>query len=335
MDPADADSVKNALSSHGNLLGQHHQTLQELMDSQQTLSSKVTQIGRLVETIANQLSAPSALTPSPSSNQSASSISSSGPPVESPVPAPEPFSGELAKSKGFLLQCSLVFGRQFNTFSSDCAKVSYITGLLRGRALEWAEAFLSSSGADAISYADFVGEFKKVFAHPNVAADAAKRLLSLRQGQRSVADYSIEFRILGTESKWDDHALRGVFVHGLSETMKDELTFHDEPKTLDDLISLSIRLDNRQRERRREKDSRINRAPPRSQAAPIRVHQGTPSPLAPPPVASQDEPMQVGRARLDAAERQRRMDAGACIYCGQLGHFLRDCSIRPKGPAHQ
>lgn len=97
-----------------------------------------------------------------------------------------------------------------------------------------------------------------MFAHRSVEADAAKRLLSLRQGQRSVADYSIEFRILGKESKWDDHALRGVFVHGLSESMKDELTFHDDPSFLDDLISLSVHLDNRQRERRREK---VNRAP--------------------------------------------------------------------------
>lgn len=161
MDPADADSVKNGLSSHGNLLGQHHQTLQDLMDSQQTLSSKVTQIGRLVETIANQLSSTSLSPPSPSSDPPISSTRSSGSPAESPVPAPKPYAGDVAKCKGFLLQCSLVFARQFNTFSSDCAKVSYIIGLLRGRALEWAEAFLSHTGAHAIAYMSLWGSLRR------------------------------------------------------------------------------------------------------------------------------------------------------------------------------
>lgn len=326
MDSADSDSVKNALSHYGALLGQHHQSLQELMDSQQTLSSKVTQIGCLVETIANHLSPSTVRSPSPPSDPPGVMPRSNRSPVESPVPTPEPYAGEVSKSRGFLLQCSLVFAQQFSIFASDCAKVSYIIGLLRGRALEWAEAFLSQTEANVVAYDDFVGEFKKVFAHPNVEANAAKHLLSLRQGQRSVADYSIEFRILGKESQWNDHSLRGVLVHGLSESMKDELTYHDEPDSLDDLISLSIRLDNRQRERRRERESKASRAPPRAQAPP---------PLAPPSASSQEEPMQVGRARLNAAERQRRMDSGVCIYCGQLGHFLKACPIHPNGPARQ
>lgn len=328
MDPADADSVRNAISSHGTLLGQHHQTLEDL-------SVKVTRIGCLVESIANRLPPTSDSSPSQSSASPVLSPGSLDPPLESPVPTPEPYAGDLKKCKGFLLQCSLVFARQHRTFHSDGAKVSYIIGLLRDRALEWAEAFLGKSGAHMVSFEEFVGEFKKVFAHPNVEADAAKRLLSLRQGQRSVADYSIEFRILGTEANWDEQALRGVFVHGLSESMKDELTFHNEPSTLDDLISLSIRLDNRQRERRRERDSKVSRVSSRVQQDPVRTLQTSSSSMASVPPHTHEEPMQLGRFHLNAAERQRRIDAGECIYCGLTGHFLRNCPTRPKGPAHQ
>ncbi|XP_038149047.1 uncharacterized protein LOC119788602 isoform X2 [Cyprinodon tularosa] len=51
------------------------------------------------------------------------------------LPTPEPFSGDLNKSKGFLLQCSLVFGRSPQSFPDDANKISYVIGLLRDKAL--------------------------------------------------------------------------------------------------------------------------------------------------------------------------------------------------------
>ena len=93
----------------------------------------------------------------------------------------------------------------------------------------------------------------KVFDHPVQGQDAARRLLSLRQGSRSVAEYSIEFRTLVAESGWNEAASQAVFVQGLTEQLKDELVSHPEPGTLDDLIALSIRIGNRCSERRRER----------------------------------------------------------------------------------
>ncbi|KAF7640739.1 hypothetical protein LDENG_00018860, partial [Lucifuga dentata] len=92
---------------------------------------------------------------------------------------------------------------------------------------------------------------KKVFDHPVQGKDAAKRLLSLRQGSRSVAEYSIDFRVLAAESGWNEEALQGAYLQGLTEKIKDELAARDDTNSLDSLISLSIRLDNRLRERRR------------------------------------------------------------------------------------
>lgn len=48
-----------------------------------------------------------------------------------------------------------------------------------------------------------------------------------------------------------------------------------------------------------------------------------------------NEPMQLGRAHLTPAERLRRLKAGECIYCGNLGHFLATCPLRPKEKARQ
>ena len=83
--------------------------------------------------------------------------------------------------------------------------------------------------------------------------EAAKRWLNLRQGPVSVAEYSVDFRVLAAESGWGEEALQSVFVHGLSNVLKDELAARDSAASLDELILLAIRLDNRLRERRREK----------------------------------------------------------------------------------
>lgn len=47
--------------------------------------------------------------------------------------------------------------------------------------------------------------------------------------------------------------MQGVFLQGLSEELKDKLVVRDDTFSLDELISLAIRLDNRLRECRRER----------------------------------------------------------------------------------
>ncbi|KAL0148604.1 hypothetical protein M9458_056151 [Cirrhinus mrigala] len=44
------------------------------------------------------------------------------------------------------------------------------------------------------------------------------------------------------------------------------------------------------------------------------------------------EPMQVDSTRLSHTERNRRISLGLCIYCGQSGHILRNCPVRPPRP---
>lgn len=161
--------------------------------------------------------------------------------------------------------------------------------------------------------------------------DAAKRLLSLKQGRKSVADHSIDFRILAEESGWDELALKGTFTNSLSECIKDQLASRDEPGSLDELISLAIRIDDRVRERHRERDS-ISHNPPSPYFRPaFKVPTSQPQrPSEPDP-----EPMQVGRTRLSAEERERRIAAKACIYCGNKGHFVASCPVRGNGSTRQ
>ena len=118
-----------------------------------------------------------------------------------------------------------------------------------------------------------------------------------------------------------------MFQNALSEAIKDELVSRDEPKTLEELISLAIRIDNRRRERRRERAGKETfftmPVLPAAQPQPMSA-QSLPEP----------EPMQLGRARLSPEEKQRRLNTKSCMYCGQAGHFVSTCPLRPpKGGA--
>ncbi|KAJ0003903.1 hypothetical protein NQD34_010117, partial [Periophthalmus magnuspinnatus] len=56
--------------------------------------------------------------------------------LESRYTDPDPHSGQPSHCRGFLFQCSSVFQHRPACFTSDVAKICYMCGLLRGRALQ-------------------------------------------------------------------------------------------------------------------------------------------------------------------------------------------------------
>ena len=88
-----------------------------------------------------------------------------------------------------------------------------------------------------------------------------------------------EFRILAAESGWNDEAPQGAFRNALTEILKDELVSREEPNGHDKLISLTILIDNRLCERRRERGGRV--ACPITSAVYIVARLVTWSPLVP------------------------------------------------------
>lgn len=136
-----------------------------------------------------------------------------------------------------------------------------------------------------------------------------------------------------------------MFLHGLSEEVKDELAAQELPTDLDSLIALTIRIDGRLRERRKERSN--SPRPPKDYTLPPR-HPGNPqcvrclenprlpefpreslkfadSPLP--------EPMQLGRARLSPAEGLHKLHTKSCLYCGTNGNFVSSCPL--KDQAHR
>lgn len=133
------------------------------------------------------------------------------------------------------------------------------------------------------------------------------------------------------------HPSSTLFVMGcLPGPIKDQLAPLELPSDLDSFIAMAIRIDTRLVEREREK-SRAVFSPPgqrgQSQASPFFPKQRFQTTDSPAPPTAQEEPMQLGRAKLTPEERQRRLREGRCIYCSQRGHFVARCPV--KDQAHQ
>ena len=231
------------------------------MEALNTLSSNVSQLAQQVTGLVRQPPAdslpPSAVVSNPPAVDPAQP---SSPHTREPfVPPPEHYSGDVGACSTFLLQSSHVFDLQPNSYATDKSRIAYVMNLLRGRAAQWGTALWEGESTILNTYASFVKELKKIFDHPVQGAVVASRLFSLRQDLQSTAEDAIEFRILATESSWNELALVSLFRRGLSERLQDELAAREEPETLEQLVALVIKLDNRLRERQRERSSSSRR----------------------------------------------------------------------------
>lgn len=68
-------------------------------------------------------------------------------------------------------------------------------------------------------------------------------LANLCQNNRPVSDYSIEFRTLAAECKWNGEAQWDMFLHGLADRILKEIFALELPTSLDGLIELALRMD--------------------------------------------------------------------------------------------
>lgn len=182
------------------------------------------------------------------------------------LPLPERFAGDSGTCQAFHSQCSLIFELQPSSFPSDRLKVLHLITLVSGSALTLATAVWEQQATVCFSLEEFMAEVKKVFDSPLSVREATRKLLCLHQDYRIVADYAVDFHKLAAKSAWNPEALFDTFLHGLLEEMKDELAAQELPIELNSLNTLTIRMDGRLRECRRER--RSVPTPPRSSMEP-------------------------------------------------------------------
>lgn len=346
MDPADSDPVRNALKKQGSRLQQHEEQLGSINQGvrdlhhrqgefQASINEQVSRLTEQLHRVLTHLETGPAATPSPAATAPVSAVCL---PMPTPrLAAPERFSGDSGDCRPFLVQCDLHFNQLPAAFPTEQSKIAFVISHLTGRAAAWATAEWARDSAVCKSITLFTETLKKIFDHTTPSREAARALVHLKQNQRRVADYAIEFRTLAADSGWNELALLDAFLHGLSDSVKDQLAPLELPTDLDSTIAIAIRIDNRLQERIKEKKLNALHLPHQegrhnfSQRGLVSTQPVNYDPSG--PSTSPEEPMQLGRTKLSAAERQRRLREGRCFYCGELGHLLAACPA--KGQAHQ
>ncbi|XP_078787100.1 uncharacterized protein LOC144983742 isoform X2 [Oryzias latipes] len=254
-DPADPEGLRYAVKQQGIALGRQADALSQVASAQQELFQRLDGLTQSLMDLTGQMAPPAA----PLSASGVAAVSASVPTPENFRLQPEPFHGDVEACGGFLLQCRLLFQQAPRYYNSDLSKITLIINSLRYKALQWAQAFLTTNPVTHLSYEHFIEEFKLVFDQPRKQEEAARKLLALRQRNRSVSDHVIDFRILAVEAGWTDPVLRGVFYQSLSETIKDHLCSQPETHSFEELVTAALRSDTRLRERQHERPSPTRR----------------------------------------------------------------------------
>ena len=313
MDPA--DPIQEALRLQGARLGQQAGEINNLHQGMEAIRADMR---HFMEVITSQgTTAP--VSPPPAAAAARDY-------TEPRLPPPERYEGDPRSCRSFLSTCSLVFELQPSSFPTERSKVAYVITLLSGRAREWATAVWDSNAPECQSFFQFSQAMRDTFDRSVSGPAATRQLFRIRQGQRSISDYAIEFRTLAASAGWGERELHGAYFNGLSEPLLDELNTCELPTSLNALIDLTLRIDARLTDRQA---ARHNREVVRPRDAPRTRNQNTFRPMDFP----EPEPMQVGHSRLPFDERQRRRERHLCLYCGNPGHLIARCPV--KGNARQ
>uniref|UniRef100_A0A672NT97 CCHC-type domain-containing protein n=1 Tax=Sinocyclocheilus grahami TaxID=75366 RepID=A0A672NT97_SINGR len=232
---------------------------------------------------------------------------------------PDKFDGSADKCRGFIRQVEIYFDHQKDKFASDNQKFAFLMTLLMGRVITWAAAVWESDSIICTSYEYFKQKLHDVFVYPAGGRYISTQLLSMSQGNHLAADYAVEYRTLAAQSGWNDVSLKAVFQRSLTQELQAELACKGKTSTFSEFVNLAIRIDNLMRN-----------APKRIPAYGSLSSISTLAQSHSVPLATNQEPMQLGLSRLSEEERVRRRRHNLCFYCGEVGHRRLKCPHKTR-----
>ncbi|KAM9481467.1 uncharacterized protein Hap1MRO34_009182 [Clarias gariepinus] len=310
VNPAEHARLCGVVDQHAALINQLTGELATLRQSVQDVAALRREVAELRRENADLRAAVADATSRP---PAAAAAAPPPPPSDVFLALPDKWDGTDGRCNVFLTALDLVFEFNATKYSTDRLRIALLVSLLSGQAAEWATAVLRADTDTAHSYNEFTSQLRLTFEHPAGEVETDTKLYHLRQGGLSVSRYTAEFRTLAVQTAWGDAALRTSYYEGLASRIKDELAGRELPATLEGLIQLALRIDQRLLSRPKPAPRTLPPAPIHAYTSPRPSTTFTPAitePVGSPPPAvvntGAGEPMQLRRASLTVTERERR-----------------------------
>ncbi|XP_072811885.1 retrotransposon Gag-like protein 4 [Vicugna pacos] len=186
-------------------------------------------------------------------------------------------------------------------------------------------------------YENFVPDFQQSFGEPT--KQEMNPLVNAKVDKENSFSQqdATTFQLLAQNLRYNEPDQSDHLQEGLGDSIQDEMSGTDMINNLPDLIIQCIQLD----KKRSNRPELLPSEAQTSMLASLVHHQALFSPRGPP---SKEDPIQLRRSQLPLtpAKRARQQETQLCLYCGQAGHFTRDClakrfraPARTNNPAYQ
>ena len=239
------------------------------------------------------------------------------------VAKPEPFDGESRNVDSFLTACELVFHTQTKKFENPKAKVYYaLSYCTKGAAANWKEDALRDPKQfllDIAKHQEDLGctpweAFKELFnmmwKGVTNKMEAQVALQRIKQGNDSVKEYFVKFKLLSSQVDFNEEASLLFFKRGLKEPIKQRIyNSGNIPTGLIGWYNRASEIDAAWREGELERSYSAKaweKKPARARATEER------------------------RERLPDDVYQKRRKEGLCYKCGNKGHLAKSCFAKGR-----
>jgi hypothetical protein len=267
-------------------------------------------------------------TPAPSSFTPAAAPA---PYVKEPkIGEPPTFDGKPAEFHSFLHHCRLYLEMRFQTFTTDRTKVAYVLSRLRGGPSEWGQALIESHSPLLHDYEGFLDKLSSIYENKERKVQLGAKLARMTQ-TGSASAFAADFTAVCDILKINEESRLALFPLKLKEGVQKALALLPADKTFDELVDRAIRIDNSQFSHKSNENRQRNQQPKSSESRPSGNSQqrssasGSGSGKAPPSSSSSSPRQSEPRPSLTQEEKDRRLQDGLCLYCGEKGHFKKAC----------